>query len=486
MKKLLYISGIKSILLLSLISVIMLVFSPQKALAIQCDTSMTDPTGQDFMGGQWANVNKWNSQIATAINFIANYSDTAGTCVPGNFVKSFMMEESQGIELEPNSSWYMGLMQVSDDRGEGGGSNCDWPNKPTFDVETTTGNLNCGIQHIARGYKTCQSWEGTVAQYFSGGCAITDNGDGNETVRQYVKNVMDRWNSMGGAPPGSTTGGTSAGNFNSTTSLTLKLLPLPAANDSYIKNEVIAQVFGAKNGTGSSSASTGTGLPGQPLPSGGIAEISNQLCTTYDVCPTENLFDPGGEWTLPQITGLWNVVQKIYASPIYRKYAIGSNTIEVTKTSCLPGGCSGYWGYYAGLADEFSDFHNLSGSRLVIMSSETPNDGPVGLIEWLLAHEIGHGASGGTPEGGLDNCGLACNPPSLKMIACGTPVSTYSTNEQGEIVVQEYVAEAISYYMTNAEEVRDNYKGTAGGSMKTDFPCLYNATKELFGGVEYE
>ena len=253
----------------------------------------------------------------------------------------------------------------------------------------------------------------------------------------------------------------------------------PKENDTYIKNEATATVIGAKSGTASTSAGTGTGLPGQPLPSGGVTEIANKLCSEYKVCPTQNNFNPGQVWTMPQMKAIWNVVQKIYQSPMYKNYAIGNNTLEITKAACLPSGCQGYWGYYAGLAPEFSAFHNIPGSRLIIISSQTPSEGPVSLIEWLVAHEIGHGASGGTSTGGLDNCGLACNPPSQKMLACKTQVSTYATPPQ------EYVAEAISFYMTNAEQVRENYNGPVGGSMKNNFPCLYNATREIFGGVEY-
>lgn len=222
--------------------------------------------------------------------------------------------------------------------------------------------------------------------------------------------------------------------------------------------------------------SGGAGLPGQPLPSDDPAEIKQILCDDYKVCPTVTAnaeSQPDQDWTLNQLTALWNVVQKIYASPTYKAYAIGNTTLEVTRAACYPGGCDDTMGYYANRS--YTSWNAMSGTRLVIATNNVPKDGPMAKIEWLLAHEIGHGASGGSSDGNFLDC-LDCNEPSSALKACGEAVSSYASGG-------EYVPEAISYYMTAAEEV-NSYNGD--DNMKTDFPCLYNAAKDgFFGGVEY-
>lgn len=224
------------------------------------------------------------------------------------------------------------------------------------------------------------------------------------------------------------------------------------------------------------SDSGGSGLPGQPLPSDDPTEIKRVLCEDYKVCPTVTAnasSQPDQDWTLNQLTALWNVVQKIYASDTYKAYAIGNTTLEVTRAACYPGGCDDTMGYYANRA--YTSWNAMSGTRLVIATNNVPKDGPMAKIEWLLAHEIGHGASGGSSDGNFLDC-IDCNEPTNALKACGEAVSGYAKDG-------EYVPEAISYYMTAAEEVND-YNGD--DNMKTDFPCLYNAAKDgFFGGVEY-
>lgn len=224
--------------------------------------------------------------------------------------------------------------------------------------------------------------------------------------------------------------------------------------------------------------SSGTGLPGQPLPSDNPEEIKQALCNDYNVCPTSNSESaPDQDWTLTQLTALWNVVQKIYSSPDYKAYAIGNYTLEVTRAGCYPKGCDDTWGYYAGLA--YPSWNTKAGARLVVITDNVPKDGAVAKIEWLIAHEIGHGASGGNVSGELLDC-LSCNETAKQILACKSPVSNYSSSSDNE-----YTAEAISYYMTTAEEVNEGYNGS-GGNIKTDFSCIYNAAMTgYFGDVEF-
>lgn len=261
--------------------------------------------------------------------------------------------------------------------------------------------------------------------------------------------------------------------------LTLKVRVKPEFQDTYILNKAVATAVGGVD--------LDIGLPGQPLPDGGVAEIATQLCTTYDVCPTENLESPPDEyWSTAQITALWNVVQKIHKSRVYREYAIGNQILEISRSACYPDVnnqpiCGDEtWGYFAGDNPTWGSV----GRRLILITDNVPKNGLNDKLEWLIAHEIGHGASGGNENGDIPDC-LACNETAKELIACDTPISSYSLNGDGSINNQEYVAEAISYYMTNAEAVNSDYLGTIG-RMEDDFPCLYNAIKEgYFNGVEF-
>ena len=110
-------------------------------------------------------------------------------------------------------------------------------------------------------------------------------------------------------------------------------------------------------------------------------------------------------------------------------------------------------------------------------------------MEGLLAHEIGHSASGGTLSGGLAEK-LGGNVPYERVLACNEIVSVYGETRYN--VEQDYVrrgnennSEAIMYYMTAAEETDAGYKGSTK-NIKTDFPCTYNALKQhYFDGVEF-
>jgi hypothetical protein len=117
-----------------------------------------------------------------------------------------MKLESGGVEAPPNGDGYMGLMQVGDSSASGGGSNCDWQK---YDIHTTQGNINCGVQEMTNGYIACNnSWDGAILKYFTGQC----DGNGNacdsfgtcaSTYLEIVKKNWDYLNSQQGqaAPP---------------------------------------------------------------------------------------------------------------------------------------------------------------------------------------------------------------------------------------------------------------------------------------------
>lgn len=150
-------------------------------------TGMGDPSG-----GDWANVNKWNSQINTAINRVAS---EFGVNVPGNVVKAVMKLESGGVNVGCNFAGYCGLMQT------GPGSNVR-----NFDANynsTPEGNLYYGVQELANWYKAVGTgnWIDAAAAYFSGYNYNNPNvSDGyGTTVGQYRQIIQQNLNALNSA-----------------------------------------------------------------------------------------------------------------------------------------------------------------------------------------------------------------------------------------------------------------------------------------------
>ncbi len=279
-----------------------------------------------------------------------------------------------------------------------------------------------------------------------------------------------------GVSSGLPTSNTSTGTVVNVAPLSLLVRPKKDVKDVFIINKATATASGGSAGY----SGTGTAPPGQPLPSGDVIVIKEKLCKEYLVCATENIHNqPDQAWTMSQITALWNVVQKIYQSPLYKSLAMGNETLEVTRAGCYPQPngprCDTTWGYFAGHV--YTDWNTISGARLVVLTNNVPKDGPVGIQEWVIAHEIGHSASIISVNDGT--------APSQPLIDCKQSVSQYAAADVADGGHQEYVAEAISYYMTAAEEAHDGYKGPSG-NMKQDFPCIYEAAKkQFFDGAEY-
>jgi hypothetical protein len=222
----------------------------------------------------------------------------------------------------------------------------------------------------------------------------------------------------------------------------------------------------------------GTGLPGQPLPSTNVQEIKQVLCLQYKVCPTLSpASPPSGDWTLDQITALWNITQRIYASPTYKALAIGNYTLEIARSGCYPLGCDGTWGYYAGQV--YPNWGTKPGARLILITNNANGAGSQATLEWLIAHEIGHSASGGYPDGTLAPA-LGLNQAYKNVEACGNRVSTYGLGDWNE-----NNSDILAFYMSAAEESNSGYLGAAK-NLRIDFPCTYNAVKQYyFGGVEF-
>jgi len=110
-------------------------------------------------GGAYANVDRWNSQILTAVDRVKR---EFGIDVPPNLVKAVMMLESEGNMVGCNEDGYCGLMQT------GAGSNV-----ANFDAgynATVEGNIYYGTQELANWYRDIGTgnWIDAAAAYFSG------------------------------------------------------------------------------------------------------------------------------------------------------------------------------------------------------------------------------------------------------------------------------------------------------------------------------
>lgn len=464
---------------------------------------------------KWQNINEYDAYFAGA-------SKEFG--VPAHVLKSMAYIESGGAGHYVNGSVITG----SDQYG-GGASVGIMQIKPSYwsgvaegigaDLFDPEGNIRTAAKLMSDWTAETGSWENAITQRYHPGtgqhgttqsqyvatvkslmteldaavdCSNTDTGGGNSIgrvnrsgdvasaqvsydVTTSIRGVLQAQTS----PSPSATSAASSGGPGRIPELTVTVRVKSDVQNTYIINRAVALATGG----GSASRSAGTGLPGQPLPDGGPEEIKRVLCDDYKVCPTRSSASaPDQDWTLTQLTALWNVVQKIYASPLYKQYAIGNNPLEISRVGCYPGGCDDTNGYFAGMN---SSWASIPESRLVMITNAAPKEGSVEYLEWLIAHEIGHGASGGSADGSPPlNC-LTCNTTALELISCGTPVSNYSTTNS-----EEYVAEAISYYMTNAEAATGGYRGGSvigsTGNMKDDFACLYNAARNgYFDGVEY-
>jgi murein DD-endopeptidase MepM/ murein hydrolase activator NlpD len=142
------------------------------------DTGMGNPGG-----GNWENVNRWNSDISWAVNKV--FEET-GIRVPANIVKAVMELESGGVNVQDNDA-YIGLMQV------GPGSNLTTPWNLAY-ARTPRGNIHYGVQELANWYKHVSkqggNWVDASLAYFSGNNWRNPGvSDGHYTVAQYRQHI---------------------------------------------------------------------------------------------------------------------------------------------------------------------------------------------------------------------------------------------------------------------------------------------------------
>lgn len=157
-------------------------------------TSNTGDMGSPASAG--AAIDQWDSQFAAGIQTIAGIEQVT---VPINLVKAVVGEESQGVMAPCNGAGYCGLMQVGLPSAQGGGSDCD---TASFDISTVQGNINCGVQELARGYKRCGTWQGALSAYYTGQCDCPDChddpslGGSGETATTYVGHIWDHYQQL--------------------------------------------------------------------------------------------------------------------------------------------------------------------------------------------------------------------------------------------------------------------------------------------------
>lgn len=143
-----------------------------------------------------AAIDQWDAQFAAGIQTIAGIEQVT---VPINLVKALVGEESQGVMAPCNGAGYCGLMQVGLPSAQGGGSDCD---TASFDISTVQGNINCGVQELARGYKRCGTWQGALSAYYTGQCDCPDChddpslGGSGETATTYVGHIWDHYQQL--------------------------------------------------------------------------------------------------------------------------------------------------------------------------------------------------------------------------------------------------------------------------------------------------
>jgi murein DD-endopeptidase MepM/ murein hydrolase activator NlpD len=146
-------------------------------------------SGLTSLGGDWANVDRWDSVIAAA---------SAKTGVPANLIKAVMKLESNGENLGPNSSTAVGPMQVT---------TSNWSNLG-YDLFNPEQNIFAGATILKQMYDTMGDWEGATRAYFAGpGGAYTGNQDSFGTnPNTYWSTVNSNWQALDAA------GGSFSGN----------------------------------------------------------------------------------------------------------------------------------------------------------------------------------------------------------------------------------------------------------------------------------
>jgi uncharacterized repeat protein (TIGR01451 family) len=151
---------------------------------------VSDPPGSD-----WAQI---NSLDTTFLQKVDEVEKDLGQCVPINLIKALVYLESGGGNIDPNGAGtgggYRGVMQVDTN---------SWCDHTKYNVDTTDGNIGCGISHLAHTYKDqCNTWEGSVTAYYAGHCIpdgtadSTDQGGSGKSDAVYTAEIIDRWHAI--------------------------------------------------------------------------------------------------------------------------------------------------------------------------------------------------------------------------------------------------------------------------------------------------
>lgn len=229
------------------------------------------------------------------------------------------------------------------------------------------------------------------------------------------------------------------------------------------------------------------------------------LCgAPYYICPTVSTAHPPRSEVWPEVVkqAVWNVVQKIYMDDTgtYKQFVVQNIGLEVQRSFCwgIPGDgtypltCGGtISGFHAGISPYWRTATILPGKapRITILTDAAVNrfGDNLDLWEWLIAHEIAHAASFGftSPDGMGKTVSRADNTAYNNLNDCvnrdqdGNYVSNY-----GALLISENNAEAISFFMTNGETAKSDYRGRQD-NMRLDFLCHYSRTRDgFFGGYE--
>ena len=134
-------------------------------------------------GANWANINRWNTQILAAVNQVQNEQ---GIRVPPDVVKAVMMIESGGTLHPANWAGYGGLMGSPARPGA-----VAWTSAPVDHARVVNDpfySVYIGVDELANWYRAVGtgSWEDAAAAHFSGWNYNNPNvGDGWNTVASY-------------------------------------------------------------------------------------------------------------------------------------------------------------------------------------------------------------------------------------------------------------------------------------------------------------
>ena len=141
------------------------------------DGTVGNPSGQGAAGGNWSDVNQWNSQIADAQQKV---KQETGVLVPANVIKNIIMIESQGNPNSISDAGAYGLMQMTGSTITSGWDLARMTSDPAY-------GIYAGVSELAARYKDSgqMPWENVIVGYFSGHYEPMGASDGGNTDYSY-------------------------------------------------------------------------------------------------------------------------------------------------------------------------------------------------------------------------------------------------------------------------------------------------------------